>query len=318
MKTFLKRALGAVCILFLLMNTVAAIHAFRFTHFADANTIRTKDTKQLTTGEKLKALIAGVDIPRPINEIHPSHFYETVKLRADKEIECWYVPHMDLVETDTSLGTIIVFHGYAGKKSAMIDKADEFYKLGYNVMLVDFMGSGGSEGNQTSVGYKEAEQVKICYDFIARRGEKRIFLFGTSMGAVAIIKSINDYHFSPSGIIVECPFGTMYKTICSRFSSMNVPAFPMAGLLAFWGGVENGFSALSFSVEEYAKAVGCPVLLLYGACDDKVSREEINIIYNNFAGSKSLVVYSQAGHENYLLKYKNEWVTDVAGFLNRN
>jgi len=32
-------------------------------------------------------------------------------------------------------------------------------------------------------------------------------------------------------------------------------------------------------------------------------------------GTKQLVTYPQAGHENYLLKYKTEWTTDVAAFL---
>lgn len=45
-------------------------------------------------------------------------------------------------------------------------------------------------------------QVKSCYDYLAKEGEQHIFLFGTSMGAVAILKAMDDYALSPKGIII--------------------------------------------------------------------------------------------------------------------
>jgi hypothetical protein len=197
----------------------------------------------------------------------------------------------------------------------MLDKSEEFFKLGYNTLLVDFMGSGGSEGNQTTLGYKEAEEVKTAYDYIVKKGEKDIYLFGTSMGAVAIMKAISDYNLKPAGIIIECPFGSMYQTVSARFKIMNIPSFPMAGLLVFWGGIENGFWAFGHNPTEYAKNISCPTLLLYGEQDKNVSRQEIDEIYSNLKGLKTLKTYKLAGHENYLLKYKDEWIKDIKDFI---
>jgi len=42
----------------------------------------------------------------------------------------------------------------------MLDKASVFRSMGYSVMLVDFMGSGGSEGNQNTVGFMEVESCR--------------------------------------------------------------------------------------------------------------------------------------------------------------
>ena len=109
----------------------------------------------------------------------------------------------------------------------------------------------------------------------------------------------------------------MYQTVCARFRSMNVPSFPMAGLLVFWGGVENGFWAFGHNPTEYAKNITCPALLLYGAQDEKVSKEETDAIFANLNGRKELKIYQEAGHENYLSKYKNEWTQDVGNFLHR-
>ena len=291
------------------MNISAYFHAYKFTHFSTDDTTKTKASKNLSAAEKIKILLLGIKNPRPENIKTPVQQFETIKLQSNKLIECWDI------KADSAKGTIILFHGYSGEKSSMIEKSDEFIKLGYNTLLVDFMGVGGSEGNQTTLGYKEAEEVKTCFDYLKKKGEKNIYLFGTSMGAVAILKAISNYGIKPSAIIIECPFGSMYQTTVARFKLLRAPSFPMASLLVFWGGVQNGFWAFSHKPVNYAKKVTCPTLLLYGEKDDRVSRSEINEIYKNINSKKDLKTYSLASHENYLLEYKKEWIADVTNFL---
>lgn len=305
----LKKFCWTLVIVFFLINIVAFFHAWKFTHFAGTEVSKTKSANKLTTMDKIKTVFFGINNPRPVNNITPSQQFETVILQSNKRIECWSI------KNDSAKGTVILFHGYGGQKSSMLDKSDEFIKLGYNTFLVDFMGSGGSEGNQTTIGYKEAIEVKTCYDYLKQKGEKNIYLFGTSLGAVAILKSIKDYDLRPKGIIIECPFGSMYKTVCARFHSMHIPTFPMAGLLVFWGGIQNGFWAFGHNPVEYAASVKCSVLLLYGEKDEKVSRQEIDELFSNLPGKKTLKTYPLAGHENYFRNYKKKWLTDVAVFL---
>jgi uncharacterized protein len=223
--------------IFIFMNIVAFFHAWKFTHFANNSVIKTKSPTKLSVSEKLKALAFGVSNPRPENSLLPSRPYSVIKLKSSKLIECWDI------KSNSAKGYVILFHGYSANKSLMLDKAEEFLKLRYNVFLVDFIGSGGSEGNQTTVGFKEAEDVNAAYNYISHKGEKNLILFGSSMGAAAIMKAINQFGIIPSAVILECPFGSMYQTTEARFKNMGVPAFPMAGLLVFWGGVENGFWA---------------------------------------------------------------------------
>jgi uncharacterized protein len=311
-RKFLRKSVFIVVIIFLLMNMVAFFHAYKFTHFSTEVKARTKDPAKLSSLEKLSTLAFGVSNPRPANHTYPSQPYETIKLKSNKEIECWHIPNKD------STGTVIIYHGFSGYKSSMLDKADQFLNMGYSVLLVDFMGSGGSEGRQTTIGYFEAEQVKTSYEYVVKKGERNVYLFGTSMGSVAIMKAVHNYQLNPAGIIIECPFGSMYKTVCARFELMNAPPFPMAGLLVFWGGVQNGFWAFNHNPIEYAKGINCPTLLLYGAQDKKVSRPEIDHMYNNLKGKKILRVYQLAGHENLLDKYKDEWRLDIQTFMTSN
>jgi uncharacterized protein len=310
-KRIFKRLLWILASVFVLLNAIAFFHAYKFTHFTSAPVTKTKDAKHLSTAGKIRTLFFGIDNPRPVNTSAPSQKFETMQLQSNKKIECWSI------KAAGSKGTVILFHGYSGEKSGLINKSDEFIKLGYSTLLVDFMGSGGSEGNQTTIGFKEAEEVKTCYDYLTGQGEQKIYLFGTSMGAVAILKAIHDYKIQPAAIIIECPFGTMYETTCARFKSMGVPSFPMAALLDFWGGVQNGFWAFSHRPVEYAKSVKCPTLLLYGERDEKVSHRETDEIFSNLHCKKQLKTYPLAGHEDYLLKYKQQWITDIGVFMDK-
>lgn len=309
-----KKQIKIICwglfIIIIIHNLLAIFHSYKFTHFSDTNTPKTNNPEKLNISGILKAFVFGVSNPRPYNEGVPYFgLYETVILQGRKKLECWYIT------TELSKGTIVLFHGYGGNKYSMLDKAELFKTLGYNTFMVDFMGAGGSEGNRTTIGYEEAEQVKMAFDYITKKGERNIYLYGTSMGASAILKALHDYDMSLKGIIIECPFGSMYDAVSSRFRIVGAPTFPMAGLLVFWGGLQNGFWAFGFKPTEYAKSVNVPTLLMYGAKDQKVRREEIDEIYKNIQGDKALRVYENAGHENYLLKHKTEWVIDVADFL---
>ena len=308
-KKIVKRLLWPLTMIFVLMNVVAIFHSYKFTHFVDSKTAKTKDPRMLTSGQKINTLIFGVNNPRPTNDITPSTEFETIILSSNKKIECW-----DIKVTNPK-GTVVIFHGFSGQKSSMLDKAEVFREQGFNTFLVDFMGSGGSEGHQTTIGFLEAEQVKTSFDYLTEKGEKNIFLFGNSMGSVAIMKAIGDFDIKPKGIIIECPFGSMYQTVCARFRTMNVPTFPMAGLLVFWGGVQNGFWAFGHNPTEYAKKITCPTLLMYGQQDEKVSKAEIDEIFANLAGQKEIKIYKNAGHENYLKKYRDEWTKDITQFI---
>ncbi len=310
-KILLKRFAWSLLFLFLALNIIAAMHAYKFTHFT------TEEVEKSGTDagfwEKAKMAITGIDNPRPENLPANDSRIKEVVLDDDYNTSCWYA------EADSSIGTAIICHGYGGCKSSMLDKMDQFLKMHYSVLVPDFMGCGETKGNQCTIGYFESKQVTACYNYLVNeKGEENVVVFGTSMGAVAIMKSLSEDSISPHAAILECPFGSMYKTTCARFDMMGMPGFPMAGLLVFWGGVENGFWAFGHNPVEYAKNVNVPVLLLYGEKDPKVSREEIDEIYTNLKGTKQLLTFPEAGHENYLNEYGEQWQNAVQSFLDIN
>lgn len=308
-KTIRRLSLLVLC-LFVLLNLVAYFHAYKFTHFSSSTVTKTKDGTHLSLIQKVGAVLFGVNNPRPTNNTTPTQNFKTITLNSNKQIQCWLIN-----AANNPKGTVIIFHGYSGQKSSMLNKANVFLNMGYNTMLVDFQGSGGSQGNQTTLGFYEAQEVKTAFDYISQQGEKNSILFGTSMGAVAIMKAQNDYQLKSTAIIIECPFGSMLQTVQARFKTMGLPTFPMANLLVFWGGMQNNFNAFAHNPTQYAKNINCPTLLLYGEKDEKVSRAEIDSIYKNIPAYKELETYANAGHEDYLIKYKDEWTSHITNFI---
>jgi alpha-beta hydrolase superfamily lysophospholipase len=307
-RPWLKRTIWSLTALFAVMNVIAAVHAYRFTHFSEKAQEKSS-MEDPGFWSNVALIFTGVDNPRPVNTEAADAGFQTVDPEGEIPTSCWYKT------TDSAIGTVIICHGYGGCRSSMLDKADQFLKMHYNVLLPDFMGCGDSEGNQCTIGYYESAQVAACCNYLVGEGEENIVLFGTSMGAVAIMKSLSEDSLNVSAAILECPFGSMYETTGARFDMMGVPRFPMAGLLVFWGGVENGFWAFGHNPTEYAKHIKVPVLLMYGEKDQKVSRAEIDHIFGNITVPKKLVTFAQAGHENYFNQYRLPWIKAVSEFL---
>ena len=211
------------------------------------------------------------------------------------DLEGWYF------KNDAHKGTVILFHGHGSSKSKLLHEAGYMHSLGFSTFLVDFRAHGGSDGNVCTIGYKESEDIKAAYDYIQQKGEKNIILWGISLGASTIIKAVHDYEdMKPRKLILEMPFGTLLQAIKGRMRTMQIPEQPLSTLLAFWGGLEQGFWAFSYKPCEYAKKITCPVLLQWGGRDHRVSRQEIDCIYNNISSAdKKLVIYPMKLYMNH-------------------
>jgi len=309
---FLRRSLWTLLVFFCLANFIAAMHAWKFTHFSGQGK-PTSESLDIPFSDKLRMLFTGVDNPRPFNSYLPYHPYTAVVVKSNVDVSCWYIPALKPAK-----GTVILFHGYRAMKAANITRAEPMLQDGYNCLLVDFMGSGESGGNVTTIGYKEAQEVWDCYEYIRGQGEKNIYLYGSSMGAASIMRALSVYPLEPQGVVIESPFASMYRTVAIRFHKLHVPVFPLANMMVFWGGLENGFWAFGHKPVEYAKDIKCPVLLQYGAKDDRVAPDEIRDIYQNLSCEKKLVVYPDGGHDNYPKMYKDTWQANILLFLNNH
>jgi alpha-beta hydrolase superfamily lysophospholipase len=305
--------LWVLLVQFILINISSSIYAYRLTRFYDDPALR-KASPSTNILKKTWKLFTGPKQPRGIITDHPVFAYETVEMKTSSglKIEAWYS------RTDSAAkGTVILFHGITNTKGNLLDEAYEFRYWGYNVMLVDFRGHGNSEGNSTTIGTSEAEEVKLAMEHIAVRGEKNIFLFGVSLGAVAVARAVGEYGLKPAGVILEMPFLSLQTYLKGRARMLGFPAQPFAMLTTFWIGVERGYNGYRHKTTRYAKKLDCPVMMQCGALDKFVLMEESQKVYNAIASTdKKLVVHEKGQHESFLRHDQQRWRMETEHFLN--
>jgi pimeloyl-ACP methyl ester carboxylesterase len=98
---------------------------------------------------------------------------------------------------------------------------------------------------------------------------------------------------------------------------LQIPAFPSAELLVFWGGRQWGFDGFLHNPLEYAKSVHCPALFMHGDRDLRVKITEARRVFEAIPGTKEFVTFEQSGHESYLSNHASQWRTAVKKFIKR-
>lgn len=308
----LRRCLRLTVFLFILLNIIAAFHAYRFTHFYEGVSHSYLRPETMSWSAKLGFIFFGFKYPKSINEGTPSTPYQVVTLHTkDKlKLEGWHC------KKDLSRGTVALFHGHGSSKSRVLQEAAYFYSMGFSTFLLDFRAHGSSEGNVCTIGYNEAEDVKLAYDYLRKTGEKNVVLWGRSLGAATITRAVSEYNINPEKIILEMSFGSLQEAVKARIRLTSIPEQPLAGLLTFWGGVQQGFWAFNLNPCDYAANINCPALVQYGSRDARVTFAETKCIYDHLKSpEKRLVEYQSAQHESLYRKEPTKWESSVRSFL---
>ncbi len=310
--SWLRWAGWVLLVQFILINISAAIYAYRFTHLretADApaparSSNFFKKTWGLFRGPSLyKQPFSADSLQAPYRD------FELVT-HSGLHIRGWWLVN------DTARGTVILFHGLTGNRQSCLAEAYAFYNQGYHALMIDLRNHGRSEGQSTSYGYRETEEISLAYEYAMRNGLKNIFLWGSSMGASAIIKAVPEYSLHPRGIMLEAPFGSLQQHLRGRARTLGFPEQPFAFLVTGWIGLEKGFNAYRYRMSRYGPSVTCPVLLQWGTRDALIGREENQEIYRSFgAVAKQLVEYEDAGHESFLQRDPALWKKRTEDFL---
>lgn len=304
MKKWMKQLGWFLLLLFLLLNVMAALQVHTAMHFYDVSTNSESNYFSFLTGKRnfKSKVVDSLSVP---------HTAVWLTTKDGLHLSAWYAANKQ------SKGTVILFHGHGSNKSAVISEATYFYSLGYHVLMVDFRAHGESEGTLCTIGYKEVNDVKAAYDFVTQQNNKPVILWGISLGAATILKTLHDFpSVQPEKIILEMPFGSLYEAVQGTMRNNTQPQQPASFLFCFWGSIEQGFWAFNMKPCEYASYVKCPALLQWGKKDVRVTSHEINCIYNHLPKPKSMVVYEQSAHESLCKKEPAKWKQQITSFLN--
>jgi uncharacterized protein len=291
--------LQVVVAIFLALNVLSYVGAYALTHFSSPGHW-------------------GLGLPRPTSSKLPTdigleYVTQRIPISQTEWLETWFIP----AQSSASYGTVLLFPGNAGSKAKqLLAPTEVFHSLGYDTLLVDFRGVGGSSGNTTTLGVREAKDVDLAMSYAQRSNFKPPFvLYGVSMGSAAILKAVAHEKVKPDAVILELPFARLLDAVRSRLRAIRVPTFPIAEMLVFWGSIQHGFNGFTHNPAIYAKRVKCPALLLHGRLDKWTNISEINQIFQNLHGSKQLAIFLNTGHSLLVTADQEYWKRSVDQFL---
>jgi len=251
---------------------------------------------------------------KPANRATPAAHgipYETLHVPgAAGALELWHLP------SPSRRGLAVMFHGHRAMKSALMGEARALRALGLGVVLADFRAAGGSDGEVTTIGWDEADDVLRVLDAATTLAADRpLVLFGTSMGAVAILRAATLRPLPAQAAILEVPFDSLENAVANRFRALGLPAYPATWAVLLYGGLFVGLDAFAFRPVEFARSLAVPTLVIKGGVDPTVTEAEIRGVVAALPGSKQLVLLPQAGHFGLLRADPAGWTAAVASFL---
>lgn len=230
--------------------------------------------------------------------------FESVEFRSREDnllLKGWFIP----AAGGASPRTVVLAHGYAANRLEMGPDALKVAKFltegGYNALLFDFRGSGESEGDEVTVGWKEVRDLAGAVDYARERGAKRVGLIGWSMGGATALMTgarlpevdavISDSAYSDFG-----PF-----ILENAKNWTKLPDMPFTYII-YWTIPRMLGADLSqvSPIRDMQALARKPVLLVHGSLDTAIAVNHAHQLFTAYEanGGKQgeLLVFPGAGH----------------------
>jgi uncharacterized protein len=201
----------------------------------------------------------------------------------------WWIP-------GTRRATIVMIHGLSNNRREPLDKAGYLHEAGYNLLVFDLRGHGRSDGDGSTMGYRETEDVSAAVTKARQLDAGRIALFGYSLGAaIAVEEAAVDPNVST--VIEDSGFTSVGDVFLARFTEVtHLPDLPWAAPLVAFGELDVGISLWKVAPVDMAARLHKPLLAIVGGADTIVPPAEGRAIFAAAPGPKQLLEVPAAGH----------------------
>jgi dipeptidyl aminopeptidase/acylaminoacyl peptidase len=202
--------------------------------------------------------------PRFLSSLTPRDLktaYEDVSFRTADGLTLrgWYIP-----AARTSAKIVILLHGYPADKGDILPALASLHE-DFNLLLFDFRYLGESEGNYSTAGAREVEDLLAALRFLKSRGIKEVGVWGFSMGGAVALMAIEK---APEirAVISESSYASLAQM---AFELFRIPLlnYPMAYLVGLWAKLFLGIDLKQVSPVESVRASTIPILLIHSSAD---------------------------------------------------
>ncbi len=233
------------------------------------------------------------------------------KTRDGLTLRGWWIP-------GARHQTVVMIHGLSNSRWEPMDKSAYLYQAGYNLLVFDLRGHGRSDGDGTTMGYREPEDARAAVAEARSLDPGPIALFGYSLGGAIALEeaAVNP---DVKAVIEDSGFSSVGEIFMARFTEVTrLPDLPWAAPVMAFGQLDIGTSLWSVRPIAGAAALDKPLLAIVGGADTIVPPAEGLAIYHAASGSKQLLFVPGAGHVQAYDKAKAIYERTVLEFLARS
>jgi dipeptidyl aminopeptidase/acylaminoacyl peptidase len=232
-------------------------------------------------------------------------------------LTAWYVP-----PPAGSNGAIIYTHGIGSRRDHWLTEMRRLYDAGYGAILFDFRNHGDSQGEVTTMGVQEVEDVRAALDFLLNQPDvdpDRIMLVGDSFGASSGLLAVAELP-QIAGVAALSPYSSILGVVGDRAQKdFRLPPRPSADLVLWWAGRmggENYYQAAPVDVME--QIAPRPVWLIHGEFDPvtpPISSQRLYDALGGEAGNVELWIVSGGGHGTVRVTHAAEFQQRLIDFV---
>jgi competence protein ComEC len=212
-------------------------------------------------------------------------------------------------------GTVVLLHGLAEDRSALLGRAEAMVERGWNAALLDHRGCGHGDGRWVTYGLLEVGDLRAWLDHLSDRVGPSFLpvVWGRSMGAAVALRAVADDP-RPRAVVIEAPYDDLRASVALSLRRKRLPAF-LARLMLWRARRIVGGPIDRPSPVELAARVSCPVLILHGADDRVAPTAQVERLAAAFPTPPERIEITGAGHADVFDVGGPQLADHVAGFL---
>ena len=176
-------------------------------------------------------------------------------------------------------GLILYFHGNSRSIKGWGKYAKDFYRYGYDVVLVDYRGFGKSTGKQHE--HNMLADMQCVYEALQLQyPEKDLIVYGRSLGSGFATKIACDN--KPRYLILDAPYYNFHRAV-QRF----LPILPMRLVMRY-----------RLQTDKWIRKVNCHTYILHGTKDWLIPIRQSEDLQNINPRKITLIRIHGGGHNN--------------------
>jgi alpha-beta hydrolase superfamily lysophospholipase len=197
-------------------------------------------------------------------------------------------------------GTILLLPGVRANRLSMVRRAEFLRQAGYSTLLIDFQGTGESEGEAITFGWRERFDVLAAVNYLrARSPDQRVGVIGVSLGGAATLLATPPLELDSA--VLEAVYPSIDRAVVNRLAIRVGPLASLtAPLLLLQMRWRIGVSASDLRPVEHIGKLRCPVLIVAGTRDRHTTVDDTQVLFDAASQPKELWLIPGAAHVDYL------------------